>query len=595
MNATGRRGWLPVIALLTLSLLLIPLAVGPGGVKVDYTLVTVAAGGAVLGVVCGVLGSFAVLRQQSLLGDALSHAALPGVALAFLLAGRELGWLLLGAGIASWLGVLLINGLVRSTRLKQDAAMGIVLTAFFALGITLLTYIQSRNDASQAGLDQFIFGQAAAIRRQDVMLISAVGLAAFAILVALWKEFKLITFDPDFAHANGFRLRLLDVLLSTLIVVAIVLGLQLAGVILMVGLLIAPAVAARQWTQQLGQMLTLAGIFGGIAGAGGAVLSGLQQGLPTGPLIIVAASAIVLVSITLAPQRGLLWRAWQNRRDRRRFAAQQLLQDIHRHALQHGDAHYPAPGGMLVALRGPVVRRALRQLQGAGLLQESAADAWSLSPTGQQRAQCRGAESAPVGALSPVWRGTRSAGSGRRPAAPHRRAPACISHRTPRNAAGSAGLRHGGAGATINRAAAACDGAGAAQRAAGRPANDGAAHWRAGGPRRRVAGDLPAIAQAFDDHGRHQSHGAAGHRAGLPAAGGAARHGGRPQLTLAHSGRGCGRRGHRGADRRHPALRPGEGGRRPRPRLSTALRHRHHPHLAPDRGRAPGQRRRHPR
>ncbi len=387
MNATARRGWLPVIALLVLALLLIPLGVGLGGVKVDYTLVTVAAGGAVLGVVCGVLGSFAVLRQQSLLGDALSHAALPGVALAFLLAGRELGWLLLGAGIASWLGVLLINGLVGSTRLKQDAAMGIVLTAFFALGITLLTYIQSRNDASQAGLDQFIFGQAAAIRRQDVMLISAVGLVAFAILVALWKEFKLITFDPDFAHANGFRLRLLDVLLSTLIVVAIVLGLQLAGVILMVGLLIAPAVAARQWTQQLGQMLTLAGIFGGIAGAGGAVLSGLQQGLPTGPLIIVAASVIVLVSIALAPQRGLLWRAWQNRRDQRRFAAQQVLQDIHRHALQHGDSHYPAPGGMLVALRGPVVRRALRQLQGAGLLQESAADAWSLSPTGQQQAE----------------------------------------------------------------------------------------------------------------------------------------------------------------------------------------------------------------
>ena len=145
--------------------------------------------------------------------------------------------------------------------------------------------------------------------------------------------------------------------------------------------------AARQWTQQLGQMLTLAGIFGGIAGAGGAVLSGLQQGLPTGPLIIVAASAIVLVSIALAPQRGLLWRAWQNRRDRRRFAAQQVLQDIHRHALQHGDSHYPAPGGMLVALRGPVVRRALRQLQGEGLLQESAADAWSLSQTGRQRAQ----------------------------------------------------------------------------------------------------------------------------------------------------------------------------------------------------------------
>ncbi|MDD9955093.1 MAG: metal ABC transporter permease [Anaerolineaceae bacterium] len=387
MSLAGGRNWRTVAVLLALSLAVIPLSLALGNIRVDYTLVTVAAGGAVLGIVCGVLGSFAVLRQQSLLGDALSHAALPGVALAFLLAGRELGWLLLGAGIASWLGVLLINSLVRRTRLKQDAAMGVVLTAFFALGITLLTYIQSRNDASQAGLDQFIFGQAAAIRRQDVVLISAVGLAAFLVLIALWKEFKLITFDPAFAQANGFPLRLLDVTLSTLIVIAIVLGLQLAGVVLMVGLLIAPAVAARQWTRQLDQMLALAGIFGGLAGAGGAIFSGLQQGLPTGPLIIVVAVAIVALSISLAPERGLLWRAWRQRRDRQRFAAQQVLQDIHRHATQHRDPRYPAPGGMLVALRGTLARPALRQLQREGLLQAGADDDWTLSERGLERAR----------------------------------------------------------------------------------------------------------------------------------------------------------------------------------------------------------------
>ena len=381
---SARRPWLPLVALPVLLFVLLLLA---GGVQYDYTLVTVAAGGAVLGIVCGMLGSFAVLRRQSLLGDALAHAALPGVALAFLLAGRELGWLLIGAGVAGWLGVLLINSLVRSTRLKQDAAMGVVLSAFFALGITLLTYIQSRNDASQAGLEVFIFGQAAAIRRQDVLLLSAVGLVALAMLAAWWKEFKLITFDPAFAHANGFRTGLLDALLATLIVAAIVLGLQLAGVILMVGLLIAPAVAARQWTQQLGHMVLLAGIFGGLAGASGAVLSGLEQGLPTGPLIIVASSVFVLLSITLAPQRGLLWRWWQNRRDQRRFAARHMLHDIHRHAMQHQDEHYPAPGGMLVALRGSMARPALRELQGEGLLQESGDDAWSLSPAGKQRVE----------------------------------------------------------------------------------------------------------------------------------------------------------------------------------------------------------------
>lgn len=382
ITAADRRIWLIIGAIVAVFALLVPLSTLIWGVNYDYTLVTVATGGAVLGVVSGVLGSFAVLRQQSLMGDALSHAALPGVAIAFLLFGRELGWLLIGAGVAGWLGVMFINGVTRTTRIKQDAAMGIALTAFFAFGITLLTYIQSRNDASQAGLDQFIFGQAAAIKRQDVLLISTVGLIAFLIVGLFWKEFKLITFDPQFARANGFAVRILDVLLSTLIVVAIVLGLQLAGVILMVGLLIAPAVAARQWTQKLGQMIVLSGVFGGFAGAAGAILSGIQAGLPTGPLIIVVAFTIVFLSIAFAPDRGLVWTLWRRRQDRQRFAAQNVLRDVYRHAMQHNDPVYPAPGGMLTALRGSVVRVGLRQLEQTGLVRRVDGDSWALTDTG---------------------------------------------------------------------------------------------------------------------------------------------------------------------------------------------------------------------
>jgi manganese/zinc/iron transport system permease protein len=299
-----------------------------------------------------------------------------------LLFGRELGWLLVGAGVAGWLGVMFINSVTRTTRIKQDTAMGIALTAFFAFGITLLTYIQSRNDASQAGLDQFIFGQAAAIKRQDVLLISGVGLAAFLLVGLLWKEFKLITFDPGFARANGFPLRALDVLLSTLIVAAIVLGLQLAGVILMVGMLIAPAVAARQWTHHLGQMIVLSAVFGGFSGAAGAILSGIQQGLPTGPLIIVVAFVMVFLSIAFAPGRGLVWALWRRRQDRQRFAAQSVLRDIYRHARQHEDPVYPAPGGMLTALRGTSARLGLRQLMQTGLVRESGADGWALTEVG---------------------------------------------------------------------------------------------------------------------------------------------------------------------------------------------------------------------
>lgn len=311
--------WPLIITLGVVFALSLPLSAALLNINYDYTLRTVALGGAVLGVVSGVLGCFLVLRQQSLLGDALSHAALPGVAVAFLLAGKQLGALLIGAGIAGWLGAMFISAVLRTTRIKQDAAMGITLTAWFAFGLALIGYIQGRPDASQAGLSQFIFGQAAAMVQSDVLLIGGVGLAAFAVLAIFWKEFKLITFDPQFAATNGYPTRLLDVLLTSLTVVAIVLGLQTAGVVLMVGLLIAPAVAARQWTRELGQMIALSALFGAFSGATGAILSAVSTGMPTGPLIIVVATVIVFISIMFSPERGVLWKRLRVRRDRRRF------------------------------------------------------------------------------------------------------------------------------------------------------------------------------------------------------------------------------------------------------------------------------------
>jgi manganese/zinc/iron transport system permease protein len=310
------RGWLFAVALALLCASFIPISILVFKVEYTYTLQVVALGGALLGVVSGVLGCFAVLRQESLMGDALSHAALPGVALGFLIAGRELSVLLIGAGLAAWLGILTINAIIRTTRIKQDAAMGIVLTAWFALGLMLLTYIQGRSDASQAGLDKFIFGQAAAIVQKDVELVSVVGVIALLMLAAFWKELKLMTFDHEFARANGYPVRFLDLLLNTLIVVAIVMGLQLAGVILM-----APGVAARQWTNRLGQMVVLAAVFGAFAGGAGATLSAVEVGLPTGPLIIVVASLMVFVSIMLAPGRGVIWSLWKQQQDRQRLPA----------------------------------------------------------------------------------------------------------------------------------------------------------------------------------------------------------------------------------------------------------------------------------
>ena len=283
LSAEDRRIWLLIGIIALVAALFVSFSRIFLHVDYDYTLRTVALGGALLGVVSGVLGCFAVLRHQSLMGDALSHAALPGVALAFLLAGRDLGLLLVGAGVTSWLGVLFIRMITGTTRIKQDAAMGIVLTAWFAAGIALLVYIQARPDASQAGLDTFIFGQAAAIVGRDVQLIAVVGAISFVVLALFWKEFKLITFDPEFAGANGFRINILSMFLSTLIVVAIVLGLQLAGVVLMVGMLISSGIAARQWTNKLGQMIILSAVFGAFSGSVGAIVSAVDADIPTGP------------------------------------------------------------------------------------------------------------------------------------------------------------------------------------------------------------------------------------------------------------------------------------------------------------------------
>ena len=416
-SPSDRRIWLLIGTTALVAALFVPFSQIFLHVEYDYTLRTVALGGALLGIVSGVLGCFAVLRHQSLLGDALSHAALPGVAIAFLLAGRDLGLLLVGAGVTSWLGVYFIRIVTNTTRIKQDAAMGIVLAAWFAAGIALLVYIQARPDASQAGLDTFIFGQAAAIVERDVRLIAIVGAASFVVLGLFWKEFKLITFDSEFAGANGFRVNILSMLLSTLIVVAIVLGLQLAGVVLMVGMLIASGIAARQWTNQLGQMVILSAVFGAFSGSAGAIVSAVDADIPTGPLIVVVAFLLVAISLSFAPGRGLVWALLRRGADRRRFAAQTIRQDLYHYAIDHGAkafatasaAHLQkpeskafaaasaahsqmpeltdieAPETFLFGVRGATAKLGLQQLQASGQAQRRDG-AWILTPAGIEAA-----------------------------------------------------------------------------------------------------------------------------------------------------------------------------------------------------------------
>jgi manganese/zinc/iron transport system permease protein len=270
---------------------------------------TVALGTAGLGLVAGAVGSFAVLRRQILQGDMVSHAALPGLGVAFLLGAREPVWLIVGGAVAGWLAMICVNAIRRRSRVPFDAALGGALAVFFGLGLVLLTYIQ-RNvpGAAMHPLDRYLFGQAALLRDEDLSAIGGFGAAALLLLAAFWPSFKLLAFDPDFAASLGFRVKWLDLLLTTLTVTAVVIGLKAVGVVLMTALLVAPAAAARQWSNSLGGVVLIAGFIGAMAGLGGTVAGHLAgRGVPTGPTIVLAATAIVLFSLLFGTARGAVW------------------------------------------------------------------------------------------------------------------------------------------------------------------------------------------------------------------------------------------------------------------------------------------------
>jgi manganese/zinc/iron transport system permease protein len=353
----------------------------------DYTLRTVALGAATLGAVSGALGVFAVLRRQSLLGDAISHAALPGIALAFLLTGAKAsGVLLAGAALAGWIGTLFVIAIVRTTRVPEDSALGIVLSVFFGIGLVLLTFVQRQPTAAQAGLERFLFGQAATLVVSDVITIAVLGGAALLVVALGWKEFKLLAFDRDYGASLGLPMRRIEVLLTTVLVIAIVVGLQTVGVVLMSAMVVAPAAAARQWTDSLGVMIVTAGVFGALAGASGALISATAAGVPTGPTVVLAASAIVVVSLALAPRRGLLWRWAADRRARRQIREDLVLANLQALAAQHaGHEHGHSIAAIEAVSAGQVdVRRSLELLRSRGLARRAGDGGWTITAAGDQ-------------------------------------------------------------------------------------------------------------------------------------------------------------------------------------------------------------------
>lgn len=351
----------------------------------DYTLRTITLGTAVLGAICGMLGSFAVLRKQSLLGDAISHAALPGIALAFILTGiKDPNILLIGALISGLIGTFWIKGIVSKTRLKNDTALGLILSLFFGFGILLLTFIQKMPNANQAGLDKYLFGQAATLVESDVWLMAIITGVSLMVLLLFWKELKLLLFDPDYTKTLGFNTRFLDILITVFIVLAIVLGLQTVGVVLMSAMLLAPAAAARQWTNSLSKMIIIAAVFGAFSGVFGTAISASQDNLSTGPVIVLVAAVFVLFSFIFSPGRGLLFRQIRFYNNRKELNLKKTLTFMYRIAKDHDDISHPHAIRILNNFHG-FTKKSLKQLEKQHFIQLKGNE-WAMTKEGFHKA-----------------------------------------------------------------------------------------------------------------------------------------------------------------------------------------------------------------
>ncbi|UVI29364.1 metal ABC transporter permease [Paenibacillus spongiae] len=274
----------------------------------------------ILGMAAGIMGCFAYWKRQSLMSDALSHAALPGVIIGFALMGvKNLPVMIAGAAASALLGALLIQWIRSSTRVKEDAAMGIILSVFFGLGIMLLTFVNRTAGGSQSGLDSFIFGQAASMVRKDVITMAVIALLVLLVAVIGFKEWKLFLFDSSFAKGLGLSSRLMSSIYMAVLVLVIVVGIQAVGVILMSALLIIPAVSARYWTQSFKWMVVLSALFGGGAGMMGTLISTFGKGWPTGPFIVIAASSMFVISLAFGARKGLLVVFLQQRAQKKRL------------------------------------------------------------------------------------------------------------------------------------------------------------------------------------------------------------------------------------------------------------------------------------
>jgi manganese/zinc/iron transport system permease protein len=357
----------------------------------NYNFVVVLCGVSLLGAGAGIVGAFAVLRRRALTGDALSHAALPGVCIAFLILGeRNLSAMLLGALVSGIIGVATISALVRWTRVKGDAAIGIVLSVSFAIGIVLVVMILQMGEGGiKSGLMSFIFGKATNITGGDVWVIFGAAAVCLAAILLLYKEFRAVSFDADFTRSLGWPVYAIDLLLMSLVAAAVVIGLPTVGVILISALLIMPGASARFWTDRLNVLLGLSAAFGFFTGVVGTTLSYTLANLPTGPVIVLSGTALFLVSMLLGARRGVIARVLDHWKVQRQWQERQLLWTIYDLLEGGGFRRKTLPHSVLARRRAwppRQIQRLVKSAAAGGLVVAHGSDQIELTPAGWQRA-----------------------------------------------------------------------------------------------------------------------------------------------------------------------------------------------------------------
>lgn len=293
-----------------------------------------------LTITSSVIGCFTFLRKRALVGDAVAHSVLPGVCLAFLISGTKNPlYILIGAFITGWISIYLTEFITRNSKIKEDTAIGLILSVFFGIGILLLTSIQHSGNSAQTGLDSFIFGKAASLMREDVWIFGGTSLMLLLLVIVFFKEFTLLSFDKNFAQSSGLPVRQLEFTLTTMTVLAVVVGIQAVGVVLMAAMLITPAAAARFWSDKLRTMVVLAAILGGISGIAGAFVSYAAPSMPTGPWIVMIVSLIAIFSFVFAPRKGIFSQYYRQKNNLRKILEENILKVLFHIGEKEKDFH----------------------------------------------------------------------------------------------------------------------------------------------------------------------------------------------------------------------------------------------------------------